>query len=805
LDFLNLLFLITDYSKFMYYKITSLILSSAQNSGSTNEIFIAQPDANKEALAGKLFALVEINSRRSEVLKIINFLVNGLNHNYYQNEKIILRERISTLKVEHIFETSLAKTNKELNEFLEREKINIPLAAFNITVGIVYENELHFSNLGKNRCLLIYKHREEPKVGLGKARNAQKPQPEASYKIADIGQSNKTQTIVSGGKSKKATTRAGGSGKLFSNIISGSIPTGGYFLFTNETLPEYLSSKQLLDIITKLPPAGAIAQIKNILGGVNAYVSFLGILIKNTTGLKPAAEREPAAEVSVRDSISRLNSTEEKTEKLLMPSGLINFKKWLKIPAMVLAKIKTPAGSGQSKKTFLIKDKIFFKRKQTWIFAKKIILLLRDILANLLHLLIYLFKVLTNKEQARILAGKIAEKISSGKQKAVEKSRQIYFWAKGLNKRNKILLAAACACLVLFLISLLATGLKNKMETEKIAFDDLVKTVEQKQNQVDANLLYNNEAGAKNILDELKGLIEKLPQETDAQKEYYGKILEKYNGQLEKIRHIVIIETGTPLADFSNLNKGAEVSNIILAGSKIYAGDGKQKTIYTLDLSKNLVTAMTDLNQPIKDLLSPVLDKNKNIYYLDNNSVTQLNTQTEEISNLTIDLPGTKENIVAASGYNNMLYLLEKTGGQIYRYRKTETGFGNREKWMRDKADFSSATSFSIDGQIYVLNADGQISKYLKGEKQEFNQKTIDPPFTVTKKIIVSPDLEYIYILEPAGKRLAIFNKTGDFLSQYQFGSLNNLKDFDVDEKAKKIYLLDGTKVYAIDATHFEE
>jgi len=155
LDFLNLLFLITDYSKFMYYKITSLILSSAQNSGSTNEIFIAQPDANKEALAGKLFALVEINSRRSEVLKIINFLVNGLNHNYYQNEKIILRERISTLKVEHIFETSLAKTNKELNEFLEREKINIPLAAFNITVGIVYENELHFSNLGKNRCLLI--------------------------------------------------------------------------------------------------------------------------------------------------------------------------------------------------------------------------------------------------------------------------------------------------------------------------------------------------------------------------------------------------------------------------------------------------------------------------------------------------------------------------------------------------------------------------------------------------------------------------------------------------------------------------
>ncbi|MFA4834274.1 MAG: hypothetical protein WC619_05580 [Patescibacteria group bacterium] len=789
----------------MYYKIISLILSSAQNPDSTSEVFIAQPDANKEALAGKLFALVEINSRRSEALKIINFLINALNHNYYQNEKIILRERISTLKVEHIFETSLAKTNKELVDFLEREKINIPLAAFNIAVGIVYENELHFSNLGKNRCLLIYKHREEPKAASGKVRSAARPQPEVSYKIADIGQSKKTQAITSGGKSKGAAPQTGGAIKLFSNIISGVIPTGGYFLFTNETLPEYLSSKQLVDIITKLPPASAIEQIKNILSGVNAYVSFLGILIKNTAGLKVAAEREPTAEVSAKDSISRLNSTEEKTEKLLMPSGLINFKKWLKIPGLISAKIKTPDSAARNKKIFLIKDKIFFKKKQTWIFGKKIILLLRDILANLLRLLIFLFRALTNKEQAGILAETIAEKIRSSRENIKEKGRQIYGWVKGLNKKNKIFLAAAVACLLLFIISLSFTGVKNKMEAEKIALNDLVQTVEQKQNQVDAHLLYNNEEGAKTILDELKGLIEKLPQETDAQKEYYGKIAEKNNQQLEKIRHIVKIETGAELADFSKLNSQTKISNIILAGNKIYAGDGTQKTVYTLDLSKNLVTAITDLNQPIKDLLYPVLDNNKNIYYFNDNSIIQLKTETEEISNLTIDLPAARESIVAATGYNNLLYFLEKKDGQIYRYRKAEGGFSSKEKWMKDKADFSKATSFSIDGQVYVLNADGSVLKYLKGEKQDFALKAIDPPLTAATKIIVSPELEYIYILEPASKRLAIFNKAGEFLSQYQFDKLDNLKDFDVDEKGKKIYLLDGTKVYAIDATHFKK
>ena len=48
------------------------------------------------------------------------------------------------------------------------------------------------------------------------------------------------------------------------------------------------------------------------------------------------------------------------------------------------------------------------------------------------------------------------------------------------------------------------------MEAEKIALDDLAKTVEQKQNQVDAHFLYNNEEGAKKILDELKGLMGQL-------------------------------------------------------------------------------------------------------------------------------------------------------------------------------------------------------------------------------------------------------------------------------------------------------
>ena len=122
------------------------MLTPPQRNQSALEIYVAQPDADKEALSGKLFALMEIESNKAAGLKIINFLINTLNHNYYQNEKMILRERVNAIKVEHIFESALAKTNKKLAEFLRAEKITLNPDILNLTVGVVCNDSLHFAN-----------------------------------------------------------------------------------------------------------------------------------------------------------------------------------------------------------------------------------------------------------------------------------------------------------------------------------------------------------------------------------------------------------------------------------------------------------------------------------------------------------------------------------------------------------------------------------------------------------------------------------------------------------------------------------
>lgn len=786
----------------MHYKIGQLILTPGAKSNSTCEVFVAQPDADKEELVGKLFAVVEIESKKASDLKIINFLIENLNNNFYQNEKMILRERVKTVKVEHIFESALAKTNKNLSDFLRVEKIKFNPRTINATAGVVYEDNLYFANIGKNKAFLIYKNLQpQNKNGLPRKKITAPGEEEKNnknYAITDI--------IKYSEKNEKKTPI--NAAKLFSNVVSGRIPKNGYFVFSNEALGEYFSSRQIIETVTTLPPAGAVEQIKNSLAKINYFVSFLCLIIKNTT----ESEEEAANKIYVRsasapESVLRLNKTEDETEKLLTPGGLINFKKWLKMPAAFSAGIFNllkPKTAGKEHGAAALKDKIFFGRKASFQFIKKSFTLLKNIFLYVFNTLLSFVKFLFDKEKRSIFIKKIKSTPSAIKQKILGG----YLWLKGLGTKNKILLAIAFISLILLGQNLIFSGLKNNQIEKEKAYLDLTASIEQKQNQVDASLLYGNEDSAREMFVLIKDLLSALPEETDEQIAQYKKFQEKYNEQAEKIQHIVKIENPKELANFSNLNPNASAANIILApNGKIYAADAGQKNIYTIDLKNNLVTAITGGANEIAGLDYPSLSQ-ENIFYFNpeasGSSAIQLELKTESINTTPIIFAGDAKNISAVSAYNGRIYILNGSEGQIYRLDKNAAGFASGAKWLNNNIDFSAVSGMSIDGNIFVLKTNGTVLKLSKGNEEEFKLDAINPAFTEAKKIIVSLEKDFIYILEPTQKRLAVFNKTdGNFLVQYNSDNFTDLKDFTIDEKNKKIYFLNNNSVYEAEVKHF--
>ncbi|MCX6798384.1 MAG: hypothetical protein NTX66_04220, partial [Candidatus Falkowbacteria bacterium] len=585
----------------MHYKIASLILNSGKATNTINRVFIAQPDALKESLAGRLFVLAEIKGKRVESEKILSFLINTINADYYGDEKILLRQKVETIRVENIFESVLTKTNKSLVDFINEEKVKISQYSADLTVGVVYENKLYFSSLGKNKALLIYPRQD--KFAVSNVESGNEEEIKSNHKNGLINEP-----------------------KFFSSVVSGEIPLNSYFIFTNEALPEYLSPKELSTIITKLPPIVAAEQIKNTLAAINSYVPFLGIIIKNSYGQDLMESEVYETNVSAQSSISNLNYTEAKTEKMLSPAGIISFKKttrglnriikslWPKIKPPVQSSLKisrqevmaenrgnqnplplSPRTSPNLREPFLIKDKIFGRKKTISLWPP---------IKNALQNFVLIFSSLFTKQFGQNFKNKF----------------------KSLTQQKRSLMLILGVCLLILIASLIYTRINNHNRDTQAKFDNLVSQIDDKQSQIDSYLLYGNEEGAKQVLINLQELLKTFPQKTKAEKAKYSLLEAKIKVVAEKIQHLTKTDRGQEIINIKNINSAAQPENILFSNQKLYLADSKNHDVYIFD-PKTSASSTISLGNT-SNLAKPSADNN-NLYYLDGQQLVKVGLKTK--------------------------------------------------------------------------------------------------------------------------------------------------------------------------------
>jgi len=150
------------------------------------------------------------------------------------------------------------------------------------------------------------------------------------------------------------------------------------------------------------------------------------------------------------------------------------------------------------------------------------------------------------------------------------------------------------------------------------------------------------------------------------------------------------------------------------------------------------------------------------------------------------------------AAYQSNLYLLDGKNGEIIKYPgPISAGKDNPQLWLRkDAKKATDAKSVAVNGNVWVLNADNAIFRYFGGDFQ--NSLTMNF-FPFPKDLLkISSQSEFIYLLEPAQKRLIVLTKTGGITKQFQSEKFDNLKDFTVSENGRTIWLLNGTKIYQI-------
>jgi hypothetical protein len=158
--------------------------------------------------------------------------------------------------------------------------------------------------------------------------------------------------------------------------------------------------------------------------------------------------------------------------------------------------------------------------------------------------------------------------------------------------------------------------------------------------------------------------------------------------------------------------------------------------------------------------------------------------------------------------YQGNLYVLDPLINRLLKYTPTDNAYITPPSDYLNRqldVDLIGAVDLAIDGNMYVLHADGRVSKFLKGEPLTFSMNGLPSPMRSPTTIIVSgaqrPDAPgYVYVTDTGNERIVQFDKAGNFIRQLRAKPgepyLKNVRGIHVDEDKGRLIILSGRTLW---------
>jgi hypothetical protein len=243
--------------------------------------------------------------------------------------------------------------------------------------------------------------------------------------------------------------------------------------------------------------------------------------------------------------------------------------------------------------------------------------------------------------------------------------------------------------------------------------------------------------------------------------------------------------------DLELIKAEAKGDQLLLADDQLVVLDKSQKAVYQIGLAdkKSTILFGGEKFEGIKFLSSVGED----FYVLTNDGILKGN----KLSEIVIPKDEDWGEITAMAGFSGSLYLLDKSG-EIWKYPITEEGFGTKQKWLKESVDLSLAKDLAIDGSLWVLNQNGQIFKFLQGNKDAFALSGLNKPLLEPAALFTDFESENLYVLDKGNARVVVLDKSGESQAQYNWVQASGAQDLVFQESEKRLFLLSGSKIYQL-------
>ncbi|MEI8361475.1 MAG: hypothetical protein WCG01_05070, partial [bacterium] len=365
-------------------------------------------------------------------------------------------------------------------------------------------------------------------------------------------------------------------------------------------------------------------------------------------------------------------------------------------------------------------------------------------------------------------------------------------WFFNLKQKQRLLIFTSLIFLILFGLSIVYTNNRNKQLASSEYINSILTQIEQKENLIDSSLIYKNDEGAINLAKEVKILISQVSNE----KEINPKLTLLKNNfaeQEKKIKKIISVNPKV-LANIGGLVASAEPQDLTKTENSLYSSDNKNHSIYKIDLGTKIITTLSSGLEALDGLKGGGIDENL-IYYKTNDKIFILNIKKDQGKSYLVKNLNTAD-IIDVSPYLGRLFVLNKSG-DVLRLNFSNETFSGQRNWLNEKIDTNNLAQFYIDGAIYFLYNNGNITKFSRGTKQAFSLSGLEPALNNAKTITTSDN--NIFIGSDNLKAIAVFDNKGVYQKMYQSDKFSNITSLQIDEKNKLGYVLADKIIYSFE------
>jgi hypothetical protein len=745
---------------------------------------------------GKLFGIIQVDDHSENSEYLPNLLTQIFKKEYYKNKNKKCNEN---------FEKALHKLNLTLSELTQHEIVKW-INNLNAVIGVICENEIHFTQIG-NGCLVFFK--KNSKI----------------VKIdSELDQENKDYHPM----------------KTFSSVSSGKLKEGDKLFFALQEVFKTISMEEL----------------------ERHYKTFTSDEFDNlvSSTLKNEASNTALVVVNMKNQQEIISETSSLEEKDLPKTENLNFfgnQKKSKTISPQKDDLNKNEGSpkekirskeiseknprkNSSESPFQYEPEIFikeddFKEEVESIDEKSKLNTAIDTIQEFSKKTNSLLKTKFNKNQIKKISfNQIKMKrISSDVTKGLNKEKLLKISSKTLNwlkeKLSKINLTKIKTLVLRFSNSsfrFLSDGFKNKKfllqkptseKFQKIA-NKIGIDFEIKQNK-------NIEVDSQNKIQPFIKKILKKTKEVSLEIIILVKNFLK-NKKMIKIfifilfvlalisLLIIIFNKKTDqkiippkeITQDPNNNTQEKTTNLEIAPQKLIniAKDIQDSTFLNSDLflltNKNSLIKFSTRNNSKTEILLPenfknpiylsAIDSLQLIFIISSSEIYSYSPITNNFSKNTIQIPDNSE-ITGAGTYLTYLYLLDKKSNQVYRYHRAPGGFGEHKNWLTSNFDLSSANNLSVSDSVYITSNNGKIEKYFQGEK--VFEITLEEN-SIADKIRTKINQDTILALDQNQGKIVLLSDKGEIQKTLSHKEFIKASDFNVNFENRKIFIINQSK-----------